>query len=192
MTYQYILSPRWSWNSEKHRKVLKERKECKPVHRMNLTALGSRCSTFTAVRACVCHEFHETCHSVTFYFMKNRLQTMLWHRNARVNSHQRWKQTRFRVCFHLWCELTSTMNVTERQVSWNSCLPVIKDVTRDVITQCHSHHSPHQVFPFYGDDRSARGRSKLWIDAVNFDCSFWKISVESANHILTGTVYGIS
>ena len=34
---------------------------------------------------------------------------MLWHHKARVNSHQRWKQTRFRVCFHLWCELTSTM-----------------------------------------------------------------------------------
>ena len=45
---------------------------------------------------------------------------MLWHHNARVNSHQRWKQTRFRVCFHLWCELTSTMTVTEWQVSWNS------------------------------------------------------------------------
>ena len=34
---------------------------------------------------------------------------MLWHHNARVNSHQRWKQTRFRICFHLWCESTSTM-----------------------------------------------------------------------------------
>ena len=45
---------------------------------------------------------------------------MLWHHNARVNSHQRWNQTRFRVCFHLWCELTSTMNVTEWQVTWNS------------------------------------------------------------------------
>ena len=51
---------------------------------------------------------------------ENRLQMMLWHHNTRVNSHQRWKQTRFRVCFHLWCELTSTMNVTEWQVSWNS------------------------------------------------------------------------
>ena len=39
-----------------------------------------------------CHEFHETCHSVTFIVL--------------VNSHQRWKQTRNRVCFHLWCELT--------------------------------------------------------------------------------------
>ena len=67
------------------------------------------------------HEFLETCHSVTFYFMKKRLQTMTWHLNVRVNSHQRWKQTRFRVCFHLWCELTSTMNVTEWQVSWNWC-----------------------------------------------------------------------
>ena len=56
------------------------------------------------------HEFHETCHETC-------LQTMLWHYNARVNSHQRWKQTRFRVCFHLWCELTSTMNVTDWQVS---------------------------------------------------------------------------
>ena len=32
---------------------------------------------------------------------KKRLQTMLWHHNARVNSHQRWKQMRFRICFHL-------------------------------------------------------------------------------------------
>ena len=53
-------------------------------------------------------------------FHDKRLPTMLWHHNARVNSHQRWKQTRFRVCFHLWCELTNTMNVTEWQVSWNS------------------------------------------------------------------------
>ena len=54
-------------------------------------------------------------------FHKKRLQTMLWPCYARVNSHQRWKQTRFRVCFHLWRELTSTMNVTEWQISWNSC-----------------------------------------------------------------------
>ena len=45
---------------------------------------------------------------------------MLWHHYARVNSHQRWKQTRFRVCFQLWCELTITMNAMEWQVSWNS------------------------------------------------------------------------
>ena len=51
-------------------------------------------------------EFHETSHSVTFYFMTKRLPMMLWYLNARVNSHQRWKQTRFRVCFHLWCKLT--------------------------------------------------------------------------------------
>ena len=38
------------------------------------------------------HEFHETCHSVTF--------------NALVNSHQRWKPTRNCICFLLWCELT--------------------------------------------------------------------------------------
>ena len=53
-------------------------------------------------------------------FHEKRLQTVLWHHNARVNSHQRWKQMRFRVCFHLWCELTSTINVPEWQVSWNS------------------------------------------------------------------------
>ena len=45
-------------------------------------------------------------------FHEKILLTMLWHHNVRVNSHQRWKQTRFRVCFHLWCELTITMNVT--------------------------------------------------------------------------------
>ena len=44
------------------------------------------------------------------FLEKKRLQTMLWHHNARVNSHQRWKQMRFSVCFLLWCELTSTMN----------------------------------------------------------------------------------
>ena len=53
-------------------------------------------------------------------------QTMLWSHNARVNSHQRWKQTRNRVCFHLWCELTSTMSamhfllISENEFfSWN-------------------------------------------------------------------------
>ena len=49
---------------------------------------------------------------------------MLWHHNARVNSHQRWKQKQFHVCFHLWCELTSTMSVKEWQVSWYSCVEV--------------------------------------------------------------------
>ena len=55
----------------------------------------------------------------------------------RVNSHQRWKQTRNRVCFLLWCELTLGLwchsivwslffmkwNVTEWRISWNSWLP---------------------------------------------------------------------
>ena len=40
----------------------------------------------------VWHEFHESCYSVTLIVL--------------VISHQRWKQTRNRVCFHLWCELT--------------------------------------------------------------------------------------
>ena len=77
---------------------------------------------FLQMHRCNNREFHETCHSVTFYFMKKKKDSKrcCWHHNARVNSHQRWKQTRFRVCFHLWCELTATMNVTEWQVSWNS------------------------------------------------------------------------
>ena len=45
-----------------------------------------------AKRTGTIHEFHETCQSVIFIVL--------------VNSHQRWKQTRNRVCFHLWCELT--------------------------------------------------------------------------------------
>ena len=67
------------------------------------------------------HEFHETCLSFTFIVL--------------VNSHQRRKQTRNCVCFHLWCELTLALwchiiiwslffmklNVAEWQVSWNSC-----------------------------------------------------------------------
>ena len=43
-------------------------------------------------RCCCCFFKHDTCHPVTFIVM--------------VNSHQRWKQTRNRVCFHLWYELT--------------------------------------------------------------------------------------
>ena len=58
-------------------------------------------------------------------FNKKRLQTMLWHHYARVNSHQRWKQTRFRICFHLWCELTSTMN------EQNDKFHGIHDIPRD-------------------------------------------------------------
>ena len=57
--------------------------------------------------------------------------------NARVNSHQRWKQTRFRVCFHLWCELTTTMSVTEWQVSWNSWYDNIQASYFDVFHVCN-------------------------------------------------------
>ena len=83
----------------------------------------SRAISRSCVTQCVCAwlEFHEACHSVTFIVL--------------VNSHQRWKQTRNRVCFHLWCELTLALwchsivwspffmkwDVTEWQVSWNSC-----------------------------------------------------------------------
>ena len=55
------------------------------------------------------HEFHETCHSATFIVI--------------VNSHQRWKQKRNRICFHLWCELTLALwfhsIVWESFFSWN-------------------------------------------------------------------------
>ena len=54
------------------------------------------------------HEFHGTCHSVTFIVL--------------VNSHQRWKQTRNRVCFHLWCELTLALwchSIVWSIFSWN-------------------------------------------------------------------------
>ena len=53
------------------------------------------------------YEFRETCHSVIFIVL--------------VNSHQRWKQTRNRVCFHLWCELTI---VNCRNHIWWNLLPV--------------------------------------------------------------------
>ena len=36
---------------------------------------------------------------------------------------------RFSTCFHLWCELTTTINVTEWQVSWISC-HVNNNITR--------------------------------------------------------------
>ena len=51
-----------------------------------------------------------------------RCQAMLWCVNTRVNSYQRWKQTRNRVCFHLWCELTLALwchSIVWSLFSWN-------------------------------------------------------------------------
>ena len=55
------------------------------------------------------------------YFAKKLLRRL-----TRVNSHQRWKQTRFRVCLHLWCELTNTMSAigyTALIIFWQNSLP---------------------------------------------------------------------
>ena len=38
-----------------------------------------------------------------------------------VNSHQRWKQTRNRVCFHLWCELTLVNCPNHFLAKYTSC-----------------------------------------------------------------------
>ena len=54
------------------------------------------------------HDFQETCHSVTFIVL--------------VNSHQRWKQTQKRICFHLWSELTLALwcySIVWSLFSWN-------------------------------------------------------------------------
>ena len=54
------------------------------------------------------HECYETCHSITFI--------------VPVNSHQRWKQTLNRVCFHLQCELTLALwchSIVWSLFSWN-------------------------------------------------------------------------
>ena len=65
------------------------------------------------------YEFHKNCHSVTFIVL--------------VNSHQRWKQTRFCISFHLWFELTSTLNLMEWQVSWNSLRALSEPVSLDCL-----------------------------------------------------------
>ena len=41
--------------------------------------------------------------------MNSMKLVVLLHLIVLVNSHQRWKQTRSGVCFHLWCELTLTL-----------------------------------------------------------------------------------
>ena len=123
------------------------------------------------------------------FFHEKILKTMLWHYNARVNSHQRWKQTRFRVWFHLWCELTSTMNVTEWQVSGNSCdafayiiryeeqhkylnsymlpsqkLAVWAIVSRSAAAKCLSHEQPLCT----GQLAQADYQPPLWASQPNF------------------------
>ena len=87
-------------------------------------------------------------------FTEKRRQTMLGSHNARVNSHPRWKQTRFRVCFHLWCELTLTMNVTEWQVSWNSWKSFFgrKILDLDIF-------APPGNFPSYATDKQCQAKS---------------------------------
>ena len=67
------------------------------------------------------HEFHETCHSLTFYFMKKDSKrccdtTMPESIHTKDES-----KLQFSACFRLWCELTTTINVTEWQVSWILC-----------------------------------------------------------------------
>ena len=78
---------------------------------------------------------------ILLYFISwKKTPMMLWHHNAKVNSHQRWKPTRNRVCFHLWCELTCTMDVTEWQATWNSCLPcgILEKVPKMLRIPMHS------------------------------------------------------
>ena len=55
-----------------------------------------------------CILFHEWTH---YLILAGSSFYQIWlGRLTRVNSHQTWKQTRNRVCFHLWCELTSAMS----------------------------------------------------------------------------------
>ena len=85
-------------------------------------------TTYTSLATSLAgHEFHETCHSVTFYFMKKAPNDVVTpQRQSQFTPKMKANVVpRFRVCFHLWCELTSTMNVTEWQVSWNSCYVLI-------------------------------------------------------------------
>ena len=52
-----------------------------------------------------------------FFFIMNSITFIVL-----VNSHQRWKLTRNRVCFHLWCELTLALwchSIVWSLFSWN-------------------------------------------------------------------------
>ena len=77
-----------------------------------------------------------------------------------------WKKTRndavtpqrFRICFHLWCELTSTINVTELGVSWNSWYThfnCINTISSDWKFALHWHFWEHQM-------QNNAGNKKLW------------------------------
>ena len=57
-------------------------------------------------KRCTSHGFHETCHSVTFYFM-TKDSKQYCDTTAPESIHTKDES------FHLWCELTSTMIVTE-------------------------------------------------------------------------------
>ena len=59
------------------------------------------------------HQVAKSREILMFVCLQKRDQTMMWHHDARVNLHQGWKQTRIRVCFHLWGELTSTMSTID-------------------------------------------------------------------------------
>ena len=96
---------------------------------------------------------------------------MLWHHSAWVNSHQRWKQARIRVCFHLWCELTSTMNVTEWQVSWNSRWERLVSKYHSVVVNIMGWK---QVWWFAVAERMSNNRGTSRLPILQTESLWWK------------------
>ena len=90
---------------------------------VNRTFIARKRSAWVSDSQSIIHEFHETCHSVTFIVL--------------VNSHQRWKQTRHRVCFHLWCELTPALWC--QSIVWSS-FSWIKMQRNDKFHGIHVYH----------------------------------------------------
>ena len=92
---------------------------------------------------------------------------MLWYHNARVNSHQRWKQMRFHVCFHLWCECVPRLLSS---LVW-MCLCSIMNSMKLVIPLHSLYWSIHTK------DESKRGTAFSFIFGVNW---LWRCGVTTS------------
>ena len=67
-----------------------------------------------------------------FISWKKKLQTMQWHHNATGNSHQRWKQTQNRVCFHL-----TFIVLVNSQQRWKQMLSSLVWIDSGVVVSQH-------------------------------------------------------
>ena len=110
----YILGVKYDnvykWASERHSIVMKSLSKQTNIKTLVWLVTWAPCRSHSRqLHAHIQHEFHETCHSITFIVLVSGQFTPKMKANAVL------------CLLYLRCELTRTMIVKEWQISWNSC-----------------------------------------------------------------------